>query len=157
MLFFGIQMELLFPMLFCKDHTSGWHIDTRSIVKYRHKVDQGDNGHFFIFLAGLSSVRNTQEKGPLAAGTRKWDAMQHFGPHFELSGVWLILCPLTKRSVSYQTLRLLYTALSPCVGVQIKATLIHNREALLNPAGALIKIDGFAPPREDVDSKDGKE
>lgn len=47
-----------------------------------------------------------------------------------------------------------YTALSACVGCQIKATLIHNREGLLNSAGAPIKIER-ALLREDVHTKYG--
>ena len=104
---FLLQTESLFPVLFCCDHTSGWHIDIRSTIIYRHKEDQGHNGPSLIFLAGssVSSVRIRQEKGAPAAGTRKWDATRHRGPHFELSGVWLILCPLTEHSPS---LTLLY-------------------------------------------------
>lgn len=45
-----------------------------------------------------------------------------------------------------------------CVGGQIKATLIHNGEAFLNPAGATIKIEkGCAPQRENVHMKDQTE
>lgn len=47
---------------------------------------------------------------------------------------------MTNLVSSDRTRSVSYAALSPCAEGQIKATLIHNREALLNPAGALIKI-----------------
>lgn len=131
-------------MFLCCDHTSGWHTDIRSTIISRHKEDQGHNGHFLIFLAGssLSSVRIRQEKG----GTSSWnqEVRRHATSQAPLRAQWR----MTNLVSSDRTRSVSYTALSPCVGGQIKATLIHNREALLNPAGALIKIErGYAPPR----------
>lgn len=48
---------------------------------------------------------------------------------------------MTNLVSSDRTRSVSYTALSPCAGGQIKATLIHNGEALLNPENALIKIE----------------
>lgn len=43
------------------------------------------------------------------------------------------------------------------MGGQIKSTVIHNGEALLNPAGALIEIErSYVPPWEDVHAEDVK-
>lgn len=87
----------LFFTPFCSYHTSCWYACISSTLIYRHKHDRGDKSHFLIFLTGRGfGPQSGLEKGSPAAGIRKWDGRRHCRPHFELSGVWLILCPLTK-------------------------------------------------------------
>lgn len=133
--FFLFQMESLFPVHFCSDHTSGWHIDTRSPVIYRHKKDQGDNGHFLIFLAGSTLSSGLDRKR--GTSSRNQEVRQHATSRAPLRAQWRV----TNLVSSDRTRSVSYTVVSPCVGGQIKDTLIHNRKALLNPAGALIKIE----------------
>lgn len=45
--------------------------------------------------------RKRRGGGLPAAGTTKWDDTRHGGPHFQPSGVWLILCPLTEPFLSF--------------------------------------------------------
>lgn len=71
-------------------------------------------------------------------GTSSWnqEVRRHATSWAPLRAQWRmtnLVSPDRTRSVSY-------TALSVCVGCQIKATLIHNREGLLNSAGAPITI-----------------
>lgn len=80
------------------------------------------------------AVRIRQE-----GGTSSWN--QEVRRHATLQVPLRAQRRMTNLVSSDRTRSVSYTALSPCVGGQIKATLIHNREALLNPAGALIKIE----------------
>ncbi len=72
-------------------------------------------------------------------GTSSWN--QEVRRHATLRAPLRAQWRMTNLVSSDRTRSVSYTALSPCVGGQIKATLIHNGEALLNPAGALIKIE----------------
>ena len=92
------------------------------------------------------AVRIRQEGG---TGSWNQEVRRHTTLRDPLGAQWR----MTKLESSDRTRSVSYTALSPCVGGQIKATLIHNREALLNPAGAL---KGYALSREDVHAKKGK-
>ena len=72
-------------------------------------------------------------------GTSSWnqEVRRHATSRAPLRAQWRI----TNLVSSDRTRSVSYTALSPCAGGQIKTTLIHNREALLDPVSALIKIE----------------
>lgn len=71
------------------------------------------------------------------AGSWNQEVRRHATSRAPLRAQWRV----TNLVSSDRTRSVSYTTLSPCVGGQIKATLIHNREALLNSADALIKIE----------------
>lgn len=90
-------------------------------------------------LSSWQAVACPQSGLDRKVGTSSWnqEVRRHATSRAPLRAQWR----MTNLVSSDRTRSVFYTALSPCVGGQIKATLIHNREALLNSAGAAIKIE----------------
>lgn len=90
-------------------------------------------------LSSWQAVACPQSGLDRKGGTSSWnqEVRQHATSWAPLRAQW----HMTNLVSSDRTRSVSYTALSLCVGGQIKATLIHNGEAPLNPAGALIKIE----------------
>lgn len=106
-------------------------------------------------LSSWQAVACPQSGLDRKVGTSSWnqEVRRHATSWAPLRAQWR----MTNLVSSDRTRSVFYTALSPCVGGQIKATLIHNREALLNSAGAAIKIERAMLRRwENVYTKDGK-
>lgn len=106
-----------------------WHMKHRNIQtrRIRETIDTSLSS----WQAACPAVRIRQERGNQQLGTRKWNC------HTPLRAQWR----MTNLVSSDRTRSVSYTALSASVGGKIKATLIHNRGALLSPAGGLIKIE----------------
>lgn len=90
-------------------------------------------------LSSWQAVACPQSGLDRKGGTSSWnqEVRRHTTSWAPLRAQWR----MTNLVSCAQTRSVFYTALSACAGCQIKATLIHNREGLLNSAGAPIKIE----------------